>query len=354
MSTTEKTYEMLWDCKYCGTTRLLGLTHRHCPSCGAPQDATARYFPPDTERVAVEDHQFVGADLRCVACGEANGARSQHCRHCGAPLAGAASVAVRADQVHATGEFGGDSAATARAELLAGPAPAPPTPPASPRRKGLGILAGCGCLLALAGLAALVAALLFWRREATVEVTGHAWERQIAVERFGRTTETAWCDSPPAGGRELSRTRQERSTRQVADGQECKTRKRDQGDGTFKEIEECQTKYRSEPVLDDRCTYEVMKWSVARTATARGDSTADAPRWPDAGISRTGQCEGCEREGSRTETYTLRLREAGGATERTCSLPEARWAAARVGQRYRSQVNPLTGAIDCSALDPAR
>jgi hypothetical protein len=30
----DPTYEMFWDCGFCGTTRLLGKTHRHCPGCG--------------------------------------------------------------------------------------------------------------------------------------------------------------------------------------------------------------------------------------------------------------------------------------------------------------------------------
>ncbi len=45
MSVSEKTYEMLWDCKYCGQRKNLGLSHRHCPNCGAPQDPAARYYP---------------------------------------------------------------------------------------------------------------------------------------------------------------------------------------------------------------------------------------------------------------------------------------------------------------------
>ncbi len=353
MTVNEKTYEMLWDCKYCGSAKLLGLTHRHCPSCGAPQDATSRYFPADEERIAVEDHVFVGADLRCVACGEASGARCKHCRNCGAPLTEATSVAVRGEQVHAAGQFGGDSGATARAELLTGPTPA--TTPAKPRRSGLGALAGCGCVAVLVGLTAVIALFLFWRREAAFEVTGHRWERHVAVESFGKATETAWCDSAPAGGREIARTRQERSTRQVPDGQECRTRKQDLGDGTFKEIEECQPKTRSEPVLDDRCTYEVMRWAVARKVTAQGSSADNARSWPSAEISRPGQCDGCEREGARTETYTVHLKEVGGrAREHTCVLPEARWAALREGSRVRSKVNQLTGSLDCSSLTPAQ
>ena len=60
-----KTYEMMWDCEYCGAAKLLGKSHRHCPLCGAAQNADKRYFPPEEEKVAVEDHQFVGADWGC-------------------------------------------------------------------------------------------------------------------------------------------------------------------------------------------------------------------------------------------------------------------------------------------------
>ena len=56
---TEKRYEMLWDCPRCETPKLLGLSHRNGPTCGAPQDPTKRYFPKDEDKVAVEDHPFV-------------------------------------------------------------------------------------------------------------------------------------------------------------------------------------------------------------------------------------------------------------------------------------------------------
>jgi ribosomal protein L40E len=81
-----KTYEMLWDCKFCNTQKNLGKTHKHCPNCGAAQDPSWRYYPSDEEKVAVEDHQFVGADLICAACGALNGAKSHNCGNCGAVL----------------------------------------------------------------------------------------------------------------------------------------------------------------------------------------------------------------------------------------------------------------------------
>ena len=92
--TTEKTYEMLWDCEFCGTEKLLGKTHRHCPECGAVQNPKTRYFPSEDEKVAVEDHQFVGADRHCGACDAPNSVMAKHCTECGAPMDGTREVEV--------------------------------------------------------------------------------------------------------------------------------------------------------------------------------------------------------------------------------------------------------------------
>ena len=52
----ETHYEMLWDCEYCGTDKLLGVSQKFCPNCGSAQNAEKRYFPKDDEKVAVADH----------------------------------------------------------------------------------------------------------------------------------------------------------------------------------------------------------------------------------------------------------------------------------------------------------
>src|SRR6185436_16014491 len=119
---------MLWDCKFCGTKKLLGLTHRHCPSCGAPQNAAERYFPSDSEKVRAEDHEYAGSDVVCGHCGDANSRKAQHCGGCGAPLEGAKDIARRADQVHAASvAFTGQSREDARRELAPGAKPAAPS-----------------------------------------------------------------------------------------------------------------------------------------------------------------------------------------------------------------------------------
>ena len=54
MRTRDKgTFQMLWDCPTCGSTKLLGAEHRHCPSCGSPQQDNLRYFPQPGRSFAV-------------------------------------------------------------------------------------------------------------------------------------------------------------------------------------------------------------------------------------------------------------------------------------------------------------
>ena len=349
----EKTYEMLWDCKYCGATKLLGLTHRHCPSCGAPQDQEARYFPNDEDKVAVEDHEFVGADRLCPACNEANSAKSNNCRHCGSPLDESKAVATRADQVHAAGGFAGDSAQAAKNEIVHGRAPAPAAAP--PKKKSmLGWLLGAGCLTVLVVGAVLLAVFLLWKREAALEVAAHRWERTIAVETYGEVTETDWCDQMPSGAKVASRREAKRDTKKVQDGEECTTRKKDQGDGTFKEVKDCKPKYKQVPVMDDQCTYRIKKWKVSRTEKAQGTSLKQARRWPDPALKRTGTCDGCERAGEKQEQYVVVLKETDSGQTHECDLTEARWEKMADGARYKGNIRPLSGGLDCSSLAPAK
>ena len=55
-----RTYEMLWNCQFCGTKKLLAKTHKHCPNCGGAQDPRWRFFPSDAEKVAVEVTSTLG------------------------------------------------------------------------------------------------------------------------------------------------------------------------------------------------------------------------------------------------------------------------------------------------------
>lgn len=313
MQTTEKTYEMMWDCQYCGQAKLLGLTHRHCPGCGAPQDASRRYFPPDHEKVAVQDHQFVGGDLLCPSCRQAMSRRCVHCTFCGSPMAGGKDVGLKQDLPRwPPGQAPGQ-------------APAAKKKSKAPWIISLVILA----VICLVTLRACV------KKDVTVTVTHHGWSREITVERFEEVEKKGACSSVPRDARVKSRRKGEPV---------CTQKKIDNGDGTFKEKQVC-----SEPV--EQCTYAVSEWHEARTAKISG-GPEQAPAWPATGITRTGECQGCEREGARTELYTVYFENDATKKELSCDLNSAtRWKSYEVGAKYRAKIFVIGGGLDCGSLE---
>ncbi|MCX4243051.1 zinc ribbon domain-containing protein [Paraliomyxa miuraensis] len=351
------TFEMLWDCSACGTPKLLGIQHRHCPACGSPQDPSARYYPSDEDKIAVQNHVYQGADLICPACTTANAGTAQFCVGCGSPLGSdAKQAAARTEQQAAHGQgFSGESVKDARAEARARrdaqaqQARAKPAAPGMSRGLKIGLIVGGGVLL----LGIIVFVLFFWKREAAVEVEGHRWARTIDIEVFDDVRDSEWCDQMPRKARNVSRRKEQRSTKKVQDGEECVKKRKDNRDGTFKEVQECKPKYREEPVYDQKCYFEIEKWAVRRTEKAEGQSKDPEPAWPAVTLSKPGTCKGCEREGKRVETYWLRLlrKEEGQADE--CEVERARWDGAEVGSRFMVKVGVVGDGIDCDSLQPA-
>jgi hypothetical protein len=328
----ELVYEMVWDCRYCGATKLLGLTHRHCPNCGAQQDPNARYFPADHEKVAVQNHEFVGADVQCRYCGGPSSRRAHNCGQCGAPLAEGAQVQTR-------------QAPLPQAQVPTNAATA--VPPSRPLWKVVvPILALC--------VVAIVVLLLVWKKEQAFVVASHGWRRSVSVERLGPSRESAWCSALPATASEVSRHREQHGTKQVPDGEDCKTHKKDRGDGTFKEEQVCSPKYKDEPIYEDKCDYVVVKWSQARKEIAEGAATTPAPHWPAVTLARPAcNSAGCEREGSRDESYTVVFSDAKGESYK-CDFAQATWATFPDGHRYTGKLRALVNTLDCSSLVAAR
>ena len=324
----ERVYEMLWNCSACGTTGLLGKSQRRCPNCGSPQDETKRYFPKPGEEVAVHGHRFEGADWTCGACTTPNGKAAAFCQNCGNPQEGNKSAVLQADRIIKDGAVVDNK----------------PQPPAK-QGKGARIALAVGAVVVVVGV--VLAVLLLVKKDVTVDVTGHAWTRTIAVERYDAVHESAWCDGLPGGAYNVSRTREQRSTKQVADGQVCNDRQKDQGDGTFRVVTECKTKYRDEPVYDDKCHYDVDRWHQAREEVARG-GLAQPPTWPPVRLAG-GSGRGAEREGKRTETYTVQLRDAKSGKVHECAYPEAKWRSIPERSRHSIAVR-LIGTADCETL----
>lgn len=335
----ETYYEMLWDCTQCGTTGLLGTTHRHCPACGAAQDPAKRYFPEPGQEVEARNHRYVGVDWACLYCATSNSNAAAFCVNCGAGKDGTQPVALKTD-----------------AEA---PAPSPAPPPAAKPRAGRRLLWVLGAVL----LALVMGALYLFTatRDATATVAARDWSREIQVERLVRVPESGWREAVPPDAYRVMCQREQRSTRQVPDGQVCQDVRLDKGDGSFVKHRECSTRYRSEPVYGERCSYQVNRWRSTRAVQA-GSAQAALPFWPGVGALATPPVGsnlasgvgaggatglGTERLGPRSERYVLHL-NVGGKTQ-ACDVPEAVWAKYQQGATVPLKTR-LAGGVDCAAI----
>ena len=354
------TYQMLWDCEYCGTAKLLALDHRHCPSCGGAQDPDRRYFPSEEDKVAVEDHTFVGADWQCPSCDSPNAKGADFCVNCGNGREDGQAVGKREDRSAAAGEaFTQDDVRQAEQEARARrqgerearqaeyEARRAAAGGREPPRKGKG---GKGKILLWVGVALIaIMILLFWKKSATLTVAGHTWNREVNIERFQAVEGAEWCDAMPGDAYRVSRRREKSGTRRVEDGETCRTVQQDQGDGTFKEVEECVPRYREEAVYDQRCYFRVDRWVVFRTESASGTSLTETPHWPEVWLAQTGNRLGAEREGERSERYVVTFRTDDGE-DHQCAFPEDTWRSFSIGQSLEAEVGGLTGNLSCNSL----
>lgn len=304
-------FEMLWDCDYCDAKGLLGKSQRYCPNCGAKQDPDKRYFPKEGEAQRVDGHTYVGADRYCPACNAPQSAAANNCAHCGAPLDGANEV---------------------RGVVT----PVAPVKPRNWRRLAI----------VLAAIVAVIVAIwyVFFRTtETQVTVTAHRWERAVGIEEFRDVGESGWRDQVPYDARMVTCHRAERSTRQVPDGEECRMERVDRKDGTFEELQKCRTRYRSEPIYDDRCSYTVRRWQEVDTVRLVGQGLV--PAWPSAVPPPTAaDTLGNRRAGRRREQLILEL---GG---QRCEVSEPTWKKYADGRAYKVSVRARSGAVVCGDL----
>lgn len=344
-STDAKVYEMQWDCKFCGTKKLLGKTHRFCPNCGAQQDASWRYFPSDDEKVAVQDHIYVGADKICPACQSLNAASAEFCGNCGSPLDRAAQAAQGANRDKAEGDkFETEDVQEKRKqkETAAQASLAPKAQSGGGNRTAI--------IIAVVVIALIAGAVFIFTRttSATAYVTNFRWEREISVEALRAVSASGSCDSVPIDAYGTTRNYEQVGSERVADGETCRNVQIDQGDGTFREERRCETTYREEPVYGYVCYYTVNRWTSSRVAEAAGGRD-DAPAWPDANL-RTGSCLGCERESGRNETYYLVLKTDDREFE--CPVPVDQWENTRIEQGFTVQMGSVLQNIQCDTLEP--
>jgi len=118
----------------------------------------------------------------------------------------------------------------------------------------------------------------------------------------------------------------------------------DLGDGAFKEKRECKDQ-------EDLCTFQVGKWQAKRTEKNSGNSVSDQLTWPSVRLSKTGTCDGCERQGDRKAEYTVRFKDTNSGSEKPCTYSDvSKWKSFKVGSAWKGKVGSVFGGIECGSL----
>jgi hypothetical protein len=328
----EPVYEMLWDCEACDAKGLLGVTHRFCPHCGRPQNPDRRYFPAEEAKVAVADHVYVGADRICPACDAPSGAKADFCGVCGSPLDAAKGVKLVADGT------------SLRGRTLVGAAPAAPPPPS-------GISKSWIVIAILVVLLFVCCGLMMRQTPAAATVESLSWERTIDVETFKSVQDGAWRGSVPAGAYDQRCEERNNGSKDIPDGETCTKNNVDQGDGTFKQVEECKPKYKKIPIKDLWCDFKIDKWVSDRHERTSGQGNQGARTWPAPSVTGCATL-GCTRLGAKAEALKVAVRVDGEPAPQDCAVEERVWSTLQPGQAVTLTVG-FGGGVSCDSIQPA-
>lgn len=289
---SEKTYEMLWDCKRCGTKKLLGLTHRYCPNCGGPQNPKDRYFPDEAEKVEVINHAYYGVDVICFHCNSANSRKNSNCVNCGAPL-------TDGDDVEATLISKSPSVIEKTNDKKS---------PFFKRHKIIKLITVVvGIVVGIAGWISLNT------KEISAQISDYQWNTTVRIEEFKVVSSSEWADAIPSDAYNRVCYSKHHHDDKVVSGshQECSSRNVDNGDGTYREIESCKTvnEYESIPIYKSYCNFKINRWAFLKNRNASG-THGQAIKYN--ALPATETCSsnifGCRREAGSNLYYSATLK----------------------------------------------
>ena len=306
--------ELEWECPNCHS-RNPG-TARTCASCGAPQPKDVAFQQAAEEQIIADPAKIAaaqaGPDIHCAYCGARNPATAKTCKQCGSALAEGAARAsgkvlgglhdtpapeVKCPSCGTMNPGAALKCSKCGARLIA-PQETPPSPPAGPAARHLGLIIAA-VVLGLIGVIALVMVLGSRTTESVGQVSDVTWRRVIAIDALAPVTREAWRDELPEG---TAPGQCERRVRSVQDQPAPDSREVcgtpyviDTGTGYGQVKQDC--KYE---IYDDWCSYQAMAWAAAPPLVLEG---ADLnPRWPDAALAQN------QRAGSRSENYAVVFR----------------------------------------------
>jgi hypothetical protein len=189
----------------------------------------------------------------------------------------------------------------------------------------------------------LVIGFFFLRTESvTGTVSDVAWERSIEIEALRDVTRSDWEDEIPSDGRVKSCSQKLYDTvsEPVAGAKEvCGTPYTvDTGTGAGQVVQDCQYE-----VYKDYCEYTVKDWTVIDKAVERGNDLK--PFWPQVQYGQN------EREGARTETYSVFF-DADGGVKQYSVEDVATFSMFELGSQWSLEVNALGGVNNVAPLYP--
>jgi len=330
----EQVFQMLWDCRFCGTKKLLGIEHRHCPNCGAAQDPAWRYFPTDEDKKIVSDpkYAYAGIDKACPFCKQPNSANAKFCVACGGDLEKAAQVELK-DAKTASGKAEDLTLKKFQQQQAAIAA------------QNKGMPTWLKIVIIVAVIAGIIGGALFFLSRSTyasqIKVADANWERTVQVVEYQAQPGDTWCDAMPGGAYNVIR-RAGTDYRSVREACGSHTEKVDRGDGSFSERTVTDYCDKQVPYSRDKCTYVVNRWNQVDMLKTSGGAN-DTPIWPNFTPNRGGtDVIGSRKQGNTTQTYRVifdRADNKGKITFMPTTFEE--WQKFRVGQRYSVEIDRL-------------
>lgn len=339
--------ELEWTCPVC-KTRNPG-TQKTCSGCGAAQPENVVFENAAGADLLTDDQKIArgksGPDIHCGFCGARNQAGAKVCSQCGADLTqgkarssgqvvGAFDPAAAAVEVTCPA-CGMKNPAAAHTCVRCGaplgkPAPAAaPAPQPAPAHGGFNMLwIGIAVVVVLVIAGFMFLALRTEKKTAVAQAA--QWQRTIAVEGLAPVRERDWRDQVPADAANIScqpEVRSRSQSPQPGAREVCGTPYTvDTGTGIGKVVQDCEYE-----ILDDLCSYTVMRWRVVNTLVSEG--AGFSPVWPAAQLAND------QRFGERSERYVCVFTVDG--KEYRLTLPSARYDQCQPGTKWTVDINGL-------------
>lgn len=359
----ELVYEY-WDCRYCGTKGIRGDVET-CQSCRHARDADITFYRKEGADEVVKDEKqkqrfSAGPDWVCSFCQTLNHNHAPTCRECRATRQASEENYFQAKERK--------SKRQPKGAVSAGEQSVPKLK--RPSRWWKYLLGAIGLFIALV-------AWMMQEHPVGYQVESVHWKRVIPIDRYKWTEATDWADlvsgddvQKLSSSREIRRyekrqvgtvteTYTEREQRRVGTRQNCSTSYESTGSGASVRRRSCTDepvyeshavtrtrqvpKYQDFPIYDTKVRYRAKRYERLRIETAEG--TDNSPRWPPLKLEQ-GEDGRPDREGTRQEEYTVRLRLQKGSGPKTYALTtsEERFTSVyKLGTQHQLMVNNVDG-----------